>query len=98
MTIINDILEISKIEGRKDQSRTDQMSPSPSVLGDVMAMMHIRAGEKGIYLTSDFTGLIARNDSYRPQSAASNTHQPDRKRDKVHRQGRRASQRQVSRR
>ena len=57
MTIINDILEISKIEAGKMKVEPVECSIS-SVLADVMAMMHIRAGEKGIYLSSDFTGLI----------------------------------------
>ncbi len=57
MTIINDILEISKIEAGKLKVEPVACTVS-AVLADVMAMMHIRAGEKGVYLTSDFTGPI----------------------------------------
>ncbi|MBN2292264.1 MAG: response regulator [Pirellulales bacterium] len=57
MTIINDILEISKIEAGKLNLEPVKCTVS-SILNDIMAVMHIRAGEKGIYLTSDFTGLI----------------------------------------
>lgn len=57
MTIINDILEISKIEAGKLNVEPVKC-PISTVLCDVMAMMHIRAGEKGLYLTSDFSGLI----------------------------------------
>ena len=57
MTIINDILEISKIEAGKLKVEPIKCTIS-TMLCDVMAMMHIRAGEKGLYLTSDFTGLI----------------------------------------
>lgn len=57
MTIINDILEISKIEAGKLNVEPVECTVS-SVLADVMAMMHIRAGEKGLYLTSDFSGPI----------------------------------------
>jgi len=57
MTIINDILEISKIEEGKLKVEPVKCTVS-SILADLRAMMHIRAGEKGLYLTSDFTGLI----------------------------------------
>ncbi|MDY7010167.1 MAG: response regulator [Planctomycetota bacterium] len=55
--LINDILDISRIEAGKfvlDQ----QPCSIPSVVAEVVSMMRVRAGERGILLEAEYTGKL----------------------------------------
>jgi len=57
LQVINDILDLSKIEAGKLD--VDLISCSPcQIVSDVMALMHVRASEKGLHLSNEFTTAI----------------------------------------
>jgi signal transduction histidine kinase/ActR/RegA family two-component response regulator len=57
LEIINDILDLSKIESGKLEIRWERFSPQ-SVVQDVLSLMNVRAEEKGIELILEFDGAI----------------------------------------
>ncbi|HEV7281150.1 MAG TPA: ATP-binding protein [Pirellulaceae bacterium] len=57
LEIINDILDLSKIESGKLEIRHDRFSPQ-TVVEDVLSLMNVRAEEKGIELRLRFDGPI----------------------------------------
>lgn len=56
LQLINDILDLSRIEAGRLELATDTFSPA-DVLGDVALMMHERADAKGLRLVIDAPGL-----------------------------------------
>lgn len=57
LSVINDILEVSKIEANRSTLRSAPFSPA-SLLRDVESMLHVRAAEKGLWLRiEDLGGL-----------------------------------------
>jgi signal transduction histidine kinase/ActR/RegA family two-component response regulator len=57
LTIINDILDLSKIEAGKLQLSKVACSPS-QILGEVTSLMRVRASEKGIVLNAANQGAV----------------------------------------
>ena len=55
--VINDILDLSKIEAGKMEITSTRFSPT-KVLSDVVALMGVRATKKQISLTSEVVGLL----------------------------------------
>lgn len=57
LSVINDILEVSKIEANRSTLRSDPFSPV-SLLRDVESMLHVKAADKGLWLRiEDLGGL-----------------------------------------
>ncbi len=57
MEIINDILDLSKIEAGRFEIHRDRCSPH-QILDDVVSLMRVRAGAKGLPLTLEFEGPL----------------------------------------
>ncbi len=57
LSIINDILDLSKIEAGKMQIRKTHVSPF-QLFGEVVDLMRVRAEAKGLYLHAQIHGLI----------------------------------------
>ena len=57
LTLINDILDLSKIEAGKMSVERILCSPA-AVVGEVCSMLRVRAAEKGLKLDVDFVGPI----------------------------------------
>ncbi|MCR4411487.1 MAG: ATP-binding protein, partial [Thermoguttaceae bacterium] len=57
MEIINDILDLSKIEAGRFEIRRDRCSPH-QILDDVVSLMRVRASAKGLPLTLEFEGPL----------------------------------------
>lgn len=57
LTIINDILDLSKIEAGKMEIASERFSPT-EMLQDVLSFMAVRASERGIALELDYRGKI----------------------------------------
>ena len=57
MGLINDILDLSKIEAGKLQVEDLPVSPS-AILGDVVSLMRVRAEAKGLPLKLEYFGPI----------------------------------------
>jgi len=57
LTIINDILDLSKIEAGRLEVESIECSPW-DIVEDVRALMHVRAAEKGLALAVENVGMI----------------------------------------
>ena len=57
MELINDILDLSKIEAGKMEIVKEQRSPF-KIVNDVTSVLRVRADDKGVALTTDFVGKI----------------------------------------
>ena len=77
LSIINDILDLSKIEAGK--CTIDLQKCSPNLLAaEVIALMKVRADAKGLLLTLEYQGMIPNTHRDRSDPSAANPRQPHR--------------------
>ena len=90
LNVINDILDLSKIEAGKCEVLRIACSPS-QIAAEVVSLMKVRADAKGLPLTLEVPGSQSRERSQTdPDPSAANPGQPRRQRHQVHRGRRRA--------
>ena len=84
LDLINDILDLSKIEAGKCTVELQTCSPS-QIAAEVVSLMQVRADAKGLPLTLEVQGDIPEDDHDRSDPPAANPGQPRRQRHQVHR-------------
>ena len=97
LMLINDILDISKIEAGKMDVEAIEFSPF-EIVSEVTSMMRGRASEKGIGFQTSFTTAIRRQVKTDPTRLRQYPDQPARQRDQVHKKRRGSAECGVDRR